>query len=148
MPSPSDRLAEALKDRYTLERELGRGGNVGLVGVLDRARHLAQETHGFRDRELPSLASRARSDSPLMKGMVKHGSSPTSPAVSSGTMWGCCNCAASAISRLKPGRDLTRHLAGQHLDHDLPVERRLGGEEEGSPPPCSPATAPACCRVA
>src|SRR5439155_10890053 len=44
-------------------------------------------------------ASRSRSDSPSTSGMVKYGRSATSPAVSSGTMWGWWHRAQSAISR-------------------------------------------------
>jgi len=45
---------------------------------------------------------RARSDSPATNGMVNHGSpSAVMPAVSTGTICGSCNDAASLISRVK-----------------------------------------------
>ena len=45
--------------------------------------------------------SLARSDSPSTNGMMKNGSpSAVSPALSTGTMCGCCSAAESMISRL------------------------------------------------
>src|SRR3569833_493276 len=46
-------------------------------------------------------ASRARTDSPSTNGMMKNGSPSASPALSTGTMCGCCRAAESMISRLK-----------------------------------------------
>ena len=43
--------------------------------------------------------SASRSDCPSTYGMVKYGSPSASPAVSSGTMCGCCSDAATRISR-------------------------------------------------
>jgi hypothetical protein len=39
MTSPLDRLPEALKDRYTLQRELGRGGMATVYLAEDVKRH-------------------------------------------------------------------------------------------------------------
>jgi len=69
---------------------------------------------------------------PSTYGIVNQGRPSASPAVNTGTMWGCCSWAARRISRRKPlDRDPGQELWREHLDHDLAIERFLAHQIGG-----------------
>ena len=57
-------------------------------------------------------ASRVRSDSPSTNGIVKYGSPPVSPALSTPTMCGCWSAAESMISRRNLSADSSEAISG------------------------------------
>src|SRR5438094_771648 len=71
------------------------------------------------------LASTARSDSPSTKGIEKKGRSSMAPAVSTGTMLGCCSLARKAVEI-----HTARELVGQHLYDDAALERGVARNED------------------